>query len=149
MLSKSDEEVLDDRLRNWGRWAADRNKMMGCTLLWRMMRLYGKKEKEDSDAQENDVHENEERQEFIPVDENDAVIVNRAWQALPESPLRYHSAKWVLAAHFCYPYASQRFVCRQLKIDRRDYEKLLNLAKYLIFNRIAYNASKRLSYCDY
>lgn len=147
MLSKSDEEILDDRLRNWGRWAADKHRV-GSTLLWRMMKLYGKKEKEDDDAQENDVHENEERQEFIPVDENDAVIVNRAWQALPESPLRYHSAKWVLAAHFCYPYVSQRMVCRQLKIDRRHYETLLNLAKYLIFNKIAYNASKRLSCCD-
>lgn len=145
MLSKSDEDVLNDRLRNWGRWAADKHRV-GSTLLWRMMKLYGEIDKKE---EQSNAHEHEERQEFIPVDENDAVIVNRAWQALPESPLRYHSAKWVLAAHFCYPYASQRMVCRQLKIDRRDYEELLNLAKYLIFNRIAYNASKRLSYCDY
>ena len=47
MLSKSDEGILDDRLRNWGRWAADR-RPGGSSVLWRMMKRYRKPDKNDS-----------------------------------------------------------------------------------------------------
>ena len=41
MMSQSDREALDDRLRNWGRWAADRP-AIGSSYLWRAMKKYGK-----------------------------------------------------------------------------------------------------------
>lgn len=41
MLSKSDEDILNERLRNWGMWAADKSSLYGSTILWRMMQLYG------------------------------------------------------------------------------------------------------------
>lgn len=133
MLAKSDEEILNDRLQNWGRWAADRPHA-GQNVLWRFMKLYGEAPAE------------EEPQEHPPVlDEFDAVFVNRAWQGLPESPLRYKTAKWILAAHYCYPNLHTRWVCKQLHVGRKDYETLLTLAKYLIFNRLTNEASKRLA----
>ena len=79
MLSKNDEEILTDRLRNWGRWAADNKHLTSSTLLWRMMQLYG--EKEEGVRQ----YVEEEKELPPPIDTIDAVIVNRAWQCLPES----------------------------------------------------------------
>lgn len=137
MLSKSDEGILDDRLRNWGRWAADR-RPGGSSVLWRMMKRYGKPDKNDSPP------EKEERN-TMPVDVIDAIKVNRAWQGLPISPLRYETAKWVLVAHFCYPFMPRRIACRQLKISCADYDQLLKLAKYMIHNRIEHDAVKHLA----
>lgn len=137
MLSKSDEETLDDRLRNWGRWASDR-RPTGSSFLWRMMKKYGKPDK-------NDVPPEKDEKPTTPVDIIDAIKVNRAWQGLPISPLRYEAAKWVLVAHFCYPAMPRRIACRQLKIAVSDYDKLLRLAKYMIYNRIERDAAKHLA----
>ena len=139
MLSKSDEEILTDRLRNWGRWAADNHHLTSSTLLWRMMKLYG--EKEEGVCQ----YVEEEKELTPPIDIFDAVIVNRAWQGLPENPLRYKTAKWVLVAHYCYPHMPLRVALRHLRISQRTYDQLLTMARYMIFNRIEKDAAKRFA----
>ena len=137
MLTRAQEEDLDDRLRNWGRWAADR-KLSGSSFLWRMMQKYGKKDPQDMKY--------EEPKEVIPpLDPIDAVKVNRAWQSLPESPLRYKTAKWVLAAHYCYPHMPQAVALRHLRVNQKTYDQLLTMAKYIIFNLIEKDAAKRFA----
>lgn len=136
MLSKSDEEILTERLRNWGRWAADSNRIGGASVLWKMMKLYGEREQPKGP---------DEQEPPKPIDGIDAAIVNRAWQTLPESPLRYHTAKWVLAAHYCYPKLTVFRFCQCMKIRKREYEDLLRLARYMIYNRIDQHAAKNLA----
>ena len=138
MLSKSDEEILTERLRNWGRWAADHPHMGAASPLWWAMKLYGKKEKGSLPKAP------EEKQHAKPVDAIDASIVHRAWQGIPESPYRYHLAKWVLAYYYCYPRMPVRIACKKLKISKDDHDALMRLAKYYIFNRIEAHAAKRL-----
>ena len=139
MLSKSDEDILNDRLRNWGRWAADRPNLYGSTLLWRMMQLYGE---DDPEAPKKAP---EEPPVIEPIDIFDAVVVNRAWQSLPSRPYRYGKAKEVLVAHYCYPYVPIHIACRKLRIGVSEYVQLLTMAKYMIFNLIEKDAAKRLS----
>lgn len=139
MLLKSDEEILTERLRNWGRWAADNNHLTSSTLLWRMMKLYGEKEEGKRE------YPDEEKVPPHPIDIFDAVIVNRAWQCLPESPLRYKTAKWVLVAHYCYPHMPQAVALRRLRLNQKTYDQLLTMAKYLIFNLIEKDAAKRFA----
>lgn len=139
MLSKNDEDILNERLRNWGRWAQDHPRIYGTTLLWRMMKLYGQ------DVSEGPKTVPEELPVAEPIDVFDAILVNRAWQRLPSRPLRYGAAKRVLAAHYCYPFVPVRVACRKLKIGVKDYEELLQIAKYMIFNLIEKDAAKRLS----
>lgn len=137
MLTRAEEEDLDDRLRNWGRWAADHGSV-GSTLLWRMMQLYGEKEVVRGGPEE-------QKELPPPIDTIDAVIVNRAWQCLPESPLRYKTAKWVLAAHYCYPHMPQAVALRHLRVNQKTYDQLLTMAKYIIFNLIEKDAAKRFA----
>ena len=137
MLSKSDEDILDERLRNWGRWAADR-KGCGASWLWVAMKRYGK-----PDPKEKTYSEPESPK--VAIDGADAVLVNRAWQGLPNEPLKYSRAKWVLVAHYGYPDLSIGHACRLLRIRRqKDYEELLQTAKYMIFNRLVQHASREL-----
>lgn len=142
MLSKADDEILTERLRNWGRWAEDRPNLYGSTMLYRMMQLYGK---DDPDSPKRAPEEDTPSE---PIDIFDAIIVNRAWQALPTSPLRYGKAKMVLVVHYCYPDVPTYIACRKLKISHSDYEQLLKMARYMIFNRIEKNAPQRLSASD-
>lgn len=138
MLSSSDENLLNGRLRNWGRWAADNPHVGSTSPLWRAMKLYGKEE------EGNPLKAPEEQQTPEPVDAIDAAIVHRAWQGLPESPRRYHIAKWVLAYYYCYPHMPNRIACKKLKIGKEEFDQLMRLAKYCIFKRIEAHAKQRM-----
>lgn len=48
MLSKSDEDILNDRLRNWGRWTSARRHARS-TIIYRMMVQAGEIKLEPSD----------------------------------------------------------------------------------------------------
>lgn len=143
MLSKNDEEVLDDRLRNWGRWALGR-KHARSTMIYRMMVSAGEIKLEAP---------NPARQ----IDLFDALLVNRAWGMLAQTPYRYWVAKWALVAHYVFPWMSVRSFLdwvrkeskrrygREIRLHEKDYEVLLATAKYQIFNLINQHASKKLA----
>ena len=130
MLSKSDEEILTDRLRNWGRWAAD-NQHSATNWIYRMMLLSGEIKLSEDDG--------------TKVDLADALLVERAWKGLPQKPYRYYVAKWVLAAHYAYPKLSVLRFCQYMHIRKREYEDQLRLAHYMIYNRLDQHAAKNLA----
>lgn len=130
MLSKSDEEILTERLRNWGRWAAD-NQHSATNWIYRMMLLSGEIKLSVSDG--------------TKVDLADALLIERAWKGLPQTPRRYFVAKWVLAAHYVYPKLTVFRFCQCMKIRKREYEDLLRLAHYMIHNRIEQHAAENLA----
>ncbi len=125
MMSQSDREELDDRLRNWGRWAADRL-AIGSSYLWRAMKKYGKADETEGD----------DEQDVKPpkIDVLDALLVERAWVSLAESPFMYHQAKWALRAHYCLPQQSIAKTAKKLKFRERHYEKILDLGRKQIEN---------------
>lgn len=127
MLSKSDEEILTERLRNWGRWAAD-SQHSATNMIYRLMLLSGEIKLSEDDG--------------TKVDLADALLVEHAWKGLPQTPRRYLVAKWVLAAHYAYPKLSVLRFCQYMHIRKREYEDLLRLARYMIYNRIDQHAAK-------
>lgn len=130
MLAKSDEEILNDRLQNWGRWAAD-SQHSATNLIYRLMLLSCEIKLSDDDG--------------TKVDLSDALLVERAWKGLPQKPRRYLVAKWVLAAHYAYPRLTVSRFCQYMHIRKREYEDLLRLAHYMIYNRIEQHAAKNLA----
>lgn len=130
MLSKSDEEILTERLRNWGRWAAD-SQHSATNMIYRLMLLSGEIKLSEDDG--------------TKVDLADALLVERAWKGLPQTPRRYLVAKWVLAAHYAYPKLSVLRFCQYMHIRKREYEDLLRLAHYMIYNSIEQHAAKNLA----
>lgn len=130
MLTRAEEEDLDDRLRNWGRWAAD-SQHSATNLIYRLMLLSCEIKLSDDDG--------------TKVDLSDALLVERAWKELPQKPYRYYVAKWVLAAHYAYPRLTVQRFCQYMHIRKREYENLLRLAHYMIYNRIEQHAAKNLA----
>ena len=144
MLSKSDEEIPDDRLKNWGRWIADR-RYPKTNMLHRMMVAAGEIKLSPYKP--------------AKIDHADAILVDRAWRMMPQNPIRYWVAKNTLIAQYAYPQLSVRSFCdwvkresriqfhmeRPLRINQKDYEILLKTARYEIFNLLDYQASKKLA----
>lgn len=135
MLSKSDEEILDDRLRNWGRWAYSHVGTRSSNPIWIMMQRYGKPEKGEKLPPPCEW--------FPQIDLVDAMKVERAWRMLPVRPAKYELAKWCLVAQFCYPHLPQGKVLRTLRISQKTFEQLLKMGKYMLFNRLDPEATKR------
>lgn len=129
MLSKSDEEILIDRLQNWGHWAADRTHEKS-NILYRMMVLAGEITFDPPDSS-------------FKVDPIDALEVQRAWAMLPQSPQRYLMAKWILAAHYAYPSISKGKLCKHKRLRFREYDELLKMAQQMIFNKLEYIKAKK------
>lgn len=142
MLSKSDEEILNERLRNWGRWASARRHARS-TIIYRMMVQAGEIKLEPSD-------------QYRQIDIFDALLVDRAWRMLAQCPARYWIAKWALVAHYAFPWLTVRSFLvwvrketriqfgHEIRINDQDYDILLETAKYQMFNLLNQHAAKRL-----
>lgn len=133
MMSQSDREALADRLHNWGRWAADTNPP-GKSWLWIAIKKHGRRGKNEPLPAPVD--------EPPPVDELDALLVERAWMSLPDSPLERHRYKQTLRYHYCFPSKKPRWVAKRLGYRHRLYDEMLKtgqdeIAKVLIrFDKI-------------
>ena len=142
MLSKSDEDILNDRLRNWGRWASARRHARS-TIIYRMMVQAGEIKLEPSDP-------------YRQIDIFDALLVDRAWRMLAQCPARYWIAKWALVAHYAFPWLTVRSFLvwvrketriqfgHEIRINDQYYDILLETAKYQMFNLLNQHAAKRL-----
>lgn len=146
MMTQSDEAILDDRLRNWGRWIADR-RYPRSNMIYRLMVAAGEIKLEPRRA--------------LNIDHADAILVDRAWRMLPQNPIRYWAGKHALIAHYAYPTLPVRAFLdwirqesqiqfhleRPLRLNQKDYDVILKTARYEIFNLIEYRSRKN-PYCN-
>lgn len=133
MLSRSDTEIIEERLKNWGRWAADKNRRE-CNIIYRLMRLYGEIPPRCLES------------EYIPpIDVRDALRVNQAWRDLPDSPIKYRKVKRVLAVEYTVPQSIPlKPICRLLRIPQGEYKELLKIGQYMMFFRLVPHACKKI-----
>lgn len=116
MMSKSDREVLEDRLHNWGRWATD-STPPGTSWLWRAIKKHGKRGKNEPLPEAPEAPP--------PVDELDALLVERAWVSMPESPKERKRYKQTLRYHYCFPKKKPSKVAKELGFSSRRYDEML------------------------
>lgn len=133
MLSKSDTEIIRERLQNWGRWAADRNRRE-CNIIYRMMRLYGEIPPRCLESEY-----------FPPIDVLDALRVEQAWRELPNSPVKYRKVKRVLAVEYTIPQSIPlNPICKLIRIPKNEYKELLKIGHYMMFFRLVSHACKKI-----
>ena len=100
-MDAAEEEILEERLTNWGRWARSRTPQ-GTSPLWHIMHergyRYEKKYQESSGS---------------PPDEKDALIVNAAWNILPNVRMPNGDMR---------PSAEKQFIVLRYVLNRPGYE---------------------------
>lgn len=100
-MDAAEEEILEERLTNWGRWARSRSPQ-GTSPLWRIMHergfQYERRYQEDP---------------LSPPDEKDAEIINAAWNLLPNVSMPNGEMR---------PCAEKRFLVLRYILNRQGFE---------------------------
>ena len=125
MLSKSEDEVVTERLKNWGRAIADHPRRRPSPLYW--LRIA---------AAVADGSREATNQYIDDIDWKDAEVVNKAWRTLPERPERYRKAKRILALWYAFPNAPRWMVRRELRIPDRQLQFFLDMGKEMIWAKL-------------
>lgn len=129
----SETEILKERLKNWGRWCADRRRC-DTNVIYRLMKLYGEMPKLAL-----------EEEYRPPIDVRDALVVNAAWQSLPNRPAKYAKMKRILAVEYTVPESIPLHpICRALRIPQSEYKELLKTGLYMMFFRLIPHACKKI-----
>ena len=100
-MDAAEEEILEERLTNWGRWVRS-SAPKGTSPLWRIMHERGF---------QYDYAEPDESRSSL--DEKDAEIVNRAWNLLPNVRTPNGDMR---------PCAEKRFIVLRYAMNRPGYE---------------------------
>ena len=124
MLSKSEDDVITERLKNWGRAIADHPYRRTSPLYWlRLAAAVADGSRSGGGYIDS-------------IDWKDAEIINTAWRKLPERPERYRKAKRILALWYAYPGLHRRMVSRILHIPDRHLEFFLAMGKEMLYQRL-------------
>lgn len=134
MLSQVEDEVLTDRLKNWGRAIADHKVTRTSPLYW--LRVSA------AIADGN-------RSPGVPciydIDYQDADIIQRAWRVLPERPERYRKAKRILVLWYACPQLTRKMVAHHLHIPDKKLDIFLSQGKVLLFDTLERQKAQELA----
>ena len=123
-MQKCEADMLERRLRNWGRWNRD-PKRQGRSSICKII--------------ESNPDNIPKREPMEPIDIEDALTVQRAWQRLPVSPERYRKAKHLIGVAYAYPvpFLEMKRILRKghrINIHEREFEPLLATAETMMAN---------------
>lgn len=124
----TEKEIYDInfRLINWARWCRD-NKIKGrCQSIEHRYNY-----RSDADTGDDVVVRESEPTHFA-VDNSDAVLVNRAWQALPELNSR------LIKAHYIPRKREFKATCRELGLRFSEYDANLMRSQQMIVNLLKF-----------
>lgn len=127
-----EEQMLEERLQNWGRWNRD-PKRQGRSPLCAFM---GEAKDDEADVEKKT---DETHSELPPVDVKDALLVQKAWQKMPTCPERYRVAKIVLGVAYAIP-GNFDYLCfhlrkyHRIRLRERDFDQLMAIGKTTLKN---------------
>lgn len=129
-----EEQILEERLQNWGRWNRD-PKRQGRSPLCAFM------EGAKDDDEEGDKNTVEPHSDLPPVDVKDALLVQKAWQKIPSSLARYRKAKMVVGVAYCYSggFLDMRYKLLkyyQINVHEKEFDKLLAWGRKMMKNNL-------------
>lgn len=121
-----EDKIFEERLRNWGRWNRD-PKRQGRSPLCAII------ESNPDNLQPKEPGE--------PIDMEDALLVQRAWERLPIAPERYRKARVVVGVVYAYPVLFPELKCilrkyHRINIHEREFDGLVALGQTMIRNNL-------------
>ena len=138
-MDNSERERLDARMVNWGRWSAEGGRPRGMSNLWPIllrMSLYAGRNPDAETAQAPS-------DQSAPVDQADAIIVERALTAMRCYSLTDRKAKELMIAVYRHPSMSLGRVCHAMSVRRRCADGLLARAFVLLSASLKRQAEER------
>lgn len=134
MDGDAEDQLLERRLVNWGRWARDTTQKYGTSSLYRIIEEGMTKEEAGERARERNV---------IVIDEKDALIVNDAVLSTPFDTLRDRRDRAIFVAFYTNPSLPVCVLLRKFRVSEREKNRSVKRIRHIVENYL-----KRMEDCD-
>lgn len=125
MDGDAEDQLLERRLVNWGRWARDTTQKYGTSPLYRIIEEGLTKEEAE---QRNAGHTT------INVDEKDALIVNDAVLSTPFDTLRDRRDRAIFVAFYTNPALPTCALLRKFRVSEREKNRSVKRIRHIVAN---------------
>lgn len=120
-----DDPVLEGRLENWGRWAADSSCRRRTSPLYRII---------EAGLTKEEMQERERERQIVKVDEKDAKIINDAVLSTPFETLRDRRDRRMFVALYTSPYLPVRALLRMFRVSEREFVRSVKRIRHIVAN---------------
>ena len=134
MEGDAEDQLLERRLVNWGRWARDTNPKYGTSPLYRII--------EEGMTKEEAEQRNTGRNSIL-IDEKDALIVNEAVLSTPFETLRDRRDRAIFVAFYTNPSLPVCVLLRKFRVSEREKNRSVKRIRHIVENYL-----KRMEDCD-
>ena len=125
MEGDDEDQLLERRLVNWGRWARDTTQKYGTSSLYRIIEEGMTKEEAGERARERNV---------IVIDEKDALIVNDAVLSTPFDTLRDRRDRAIFVAFYTNPSLPVCVLLRKFRVSEREKNRSVKRIRHIVEN---------------
>ncbi len=119
------DPVLEGRLENWGRWAADSSNHRGTSPLYRII---------EAGLTKEEVRERERGRQVVKVDEKDAKIINDAVLSTPFDTLRDRRGRAMFVSLYTSPYLPLHALLRTFRVSEREFVRSVKRIRHIVAN---------------
>lgn len=125
MEGDAEDQLLERRLVNWGRWARDTNTKYGTSPMYRIIEEGMTKEEAE---QRNAGHS------ATLIDEEDALIVNNAVLSTPFDTLRDRRDRGIFVAFYTNPQIPVCALLRKFRVSEREKNRSVKRIRHIVAN---------------
>lgn len=125
MEGDAEDQILERRLVNWGRWARDTNTKYGTSPMYRIIEEGMTKEEAE---QRNAGHS------ATLIDEKDALIVNEAVLSTPFDTLRDRRDRGIFVAFYTNPQLPVCALLRKFRVSEREKNRSVKRIRHIVAN---------------
>lgn len=125
MEGDAEDQLLERRLVNWGRWARDTNTKYGTSPMYRIIEEGMTKEEAE---QRNAGHS------ATLIDEKDALIVNNAVLSTPFDTLRDRRDRGIFVAFYTNPQLPVCALLRKFRVSEREKNRSVKRIRHIVAN---------------
>lgn len=125
MDGDAEDQLLERRLVNWGRWARDTNTKYGTSPMYRIIEEGMTKEEAE---QRNAGHS------ATLIDEKDALIVNEAVLSTPFDTLRDRRDRGIFVAFYTNPQLPVCALLRKFRVSEREKNRSVKRIRHIVAN---------------
>lgn len=125
MEGDAEDQLLERRLVNWGRWARDTNTKYGTSPMYRIIEEGMTKEEAE---QRNAGHS------ATLIDEKDALIVNEAVLSTPFDTLRDRRDRGIFVAFYTNPQLPVCALLRKFRVSEREKNRSVKRIRHIVAN---------------
>lgn len=125
MEGDAEDQLLERRLVNWGRWARDTNTKYGTSPMYRII---------EEGMTKEEAEQRKAGHSATLIDEKDALIVNEAVLSTPFDTLRDRRDRGIFVAFYTNPQLPVCALLRKFRVSEREKNRSVKRIRHIVAN---------------